>query len=41
MRETEQLWGTIDFIFPKMEVNGAPKQPSYKLSLKYIIYIYI
>ncbi len=35
MRETEQFWGTIDFhsIFsPTMEVNGAPKQPGYKLS---------
>ncbi len=34
-RETEQFWGTIDFhsiFFPTMEVNGAPKQPGYKLS---------
>ncbi len=37
--ETEQFWGTIDFhsIFvPTMEVNGAPKQPGYKLSSKYL-----
>ncbi len=36
---TEQFWGTIDFhsIFvPTMEVNGAPKQPGYKLSSKYL-----
>ncbi len=34
MWETEQFWGTIDFhsIFFPMEVNGAPKQPGYKLS---------
>ncbi len=39
MRETEPFWGTIDFngIFcPTMEVNGAPKQPGYKLSSKYL-----
>ncbi len=37
--ETEQFWGTIDFhciLFPTMEVNGAPKQPGYKLSSKYL-----
>ncbi len=32
--------GTIDFhsifFFPTMEVNGAPKQPGYKLSSKYL-----
>ncbi len=39
MWETEQFWGTIDFhgiFFPTMEVNGAPKQPGYKLSPKQI-----
>ncbi len=39
MRETEQFWGIIDYhsIFsPTMEVNGAPKQPGYKLSSKYL-----
>ncbi len=39
MWETEQFWGTIDFhsiCFPTMEVNGAPKQPGYKLSSKYL-----
>ncbi len=39
MWETEQFWGTIDFhsfLFPTMEVNGAPKQPGYKLSSKYL-----
>ncbi len=39
MWETEQFWGTIDFhsiFFSTMEVNGAPKQPGYKLSSKYI-----
>ncbi len=33
----QQFWGTIDFqsiFFPTMEVNGAPKQPGYKLSSK-------
>ncbi len=33
------LGHTIDFyriVFPTMEVNGAPKQPGYKLSSKYI-----
>ncbi len=43
MWETEHFWGTIDLysilIFPTMEVNGAPKQPSYKLSLKYLEYL--
>ncbi len=37
--ETEQFWGTIDFhsiFFPTMEVNGAPEQPGYKLSSKYL-----
>ncbi len=37
MWETEQFWGTIDLhsiFFPTMEVNGAPKQPGYKLSSK-------
>ncbi len=31
--------GTIDFhsiVFPAMEVNGAPKQPAYKLSSTYL-----
>ncbi len=31
--------GTIDFhsiICPTMEVNGAPKQPGYKLSSEYL-----
>ncbi len=39
MRETEQFWGTIDshsIFFPTMEVNGAPKQPGYKLSSEYL-----
>ncbi len=39
MWETEQFWGTIDFhsiFFPTMEINGAPNQPGYKLSSKYI-----
>ncbi len=39
MWKTEQFWGTIDFhsiFFPTMEVNGAPKQPGYKLSSKYL-----
>ncbi len=39
MWETGQFWGTIDFhiiYFPTMEVNGAPKQPGYKLSSKYL-----
>ncbi len=33
------FWGTIDFhciFFLTMEVNGAPKQPEYKLSSKYL-----
>ncbi len=37
--KTEPFWGTIDFhsiFFPTMEVNGAPKQPGYKLSSKYL-----
>ncbi len=39
MWETEQFWGTIDFhsiFFPTMKVNGAPKQPGYKLSSEYL-----
>ncbi len=39
MWETEHFWGSIDFhsiFFPTMEVNGAPKQPGYKLSSKYL-----
>ncbi len=39
MWETEQFWGTIDFhsiFLPTMEVNGAPKQPGYKLSSEYL-----
>ncbi len=39
MWETEQFWGTTDFhsiFFPTMEVNGALKQPGYKLSSKYL-----
>ncbi len=39
MWETEQFWDTIDYhsiYFPTMEVNGAPKQPVYKLSSKYL-----
>ncbi len=31
MWETEQFW-IIVFFIPTMEVNGAPKQPGYKLS---------
>ncbi len=27
---------SIVFFFPTMEVNGAPKQPDYKLSSKYL-----
>ncbi len=38
--EKEQFWDIIDFhsIFfcPFLEVNGAPKQPGYKLSSKYL-----
>ncbi len=33
------FWGTIDFhciLFPTMDVNGAPKEPNYKLSSKYL-----
>ncbi len=33
------FWGTIDFhsiVNNSMEVNGAPKQPGYKLSSKYL-----
>ncbi len=33
MWETEQFW-IIVFFFPTMEVNGAPKQPGYKLMLQ-------
>ncbi len=39
MWKTEQFLGTIDFhsiFFPSMEVNGAPKQPGYKRSSKYL-----
>ncbi len=39
MWETELFWGTIDFhsiFYPTMKVNGAPKQPAYKLSSKYL-----
>ncbi len=38
MWETEQFWGTIDFhsFFFPMDVNGAPKQPGYKLSSEYL-----
>ncbi len=38
MWETEQFWGTIDFhsIFFPIEVNGALKQPGYKLSSEYL-----
>ncbi len=35
----QQFWGTIFFhsiICPTMEVNGAPKQPCYKFSSKYL-----
>ncbi len=28
---------SIVFFFPSMEVNGAPKQPGYKLSPKYLL----
>ncbi len=38
MRETEQFWApltSIVFIF-LLEVNGAPKQPGYKLSSEYL-----
>ncbi len=37
--EKQQFWGTIDLhsiYFPTMEVSGAPKQPGYKLSSKYL-----
>ncbi len=27
---------SIVYVFPTMDVNGAPKQPGYKLSLKYL-----
>ncbi len=39
MWETEQFCGTIDFhsiFFSYMKVNGAPKQPGYKLSSEYL-----
>ncbi len=32
--ETEQFW--IIVLFPTMEVNGALKQPGYKLSSEYV-----
>ncbi len=35
MRETEQFWIIVIFS-PTMEVNGAPKQPDYKLTSKYL-----
>ncbi len=37
--ETEQFWGSSDFhsiFIPTMKVNGAPKQPDYKLPSKYL-----
>ncbi len=37
MWETEQFWGFHSIFFPTIEVNGAPKQPGYKLSSKYLI----
>ncbi len=40
---TEQFWGTIDYCsiyFPTMEVNGAPKQPGYKLSSKISSFVF-
>ncbi len=43
MWETEQFWGTIDLhsiFFPTMEVNGAPKQPGYKLSSKISTFVF-
>ncbi len=43
MWETEQFWGTIDFhsiFFPTMEVNGAPKQPDYKLILQISSFVF-
>ncbi len=30
---------SIVFFFPTMEVNGAPKQPDYKLSSKYLPFV--
>ncbi len=39
MWESEKFWGTIDFIVffcPTIKVNGAPEQPGYKLSSKYL-----
>ncbi len=31
-----QTFTSIVFFFPTMEVNGAPEQPGYKLSSKYL-----
>ncbi len=39
MRETEQVWGTVDFhgiFLSSMEVNNTPKKPDYKLSSAYL-----
>ncbi len=43
MWKTEQFWGTIDFhnvFFPTRKVNGAPKQPDYKLSSIYLPFVF-
>ncbi len=40
MWEIAVLAGAIDFhsiYFPSIEVNGAPKQPGYKLSSKFFL----